>query len=76
MTKEVAGFRDASVLSLPGDLERELHETVRVKPGLPWRPLNVGDKAVVRYLLKKDNKREQKRPKRQKYIAVNKAQRN
>lgn len=53
MTKEVAGFRDASVLSLPGDLERELHETVRVKPGLPWRPLNVGDKAVVRYLLKK-----------------------
>lgn len=76
MTKEVAGVRYASVVSLPGDLERELHETVRMKLGFPQRPLNVEDKAVVRYLLKKDKKREQKWPKRHTYIAVNKAQRN
>ena len=76
MTKEVAGVRYASVVSYPGDLEKELHETVRMKLGFPQRPLNVEDKAVERYQLKKDNKREQKRPKRQKYIAVNKAQRN
>lgn len=76
MTKKVAGVTYAPVVSLPGDLERELPETLRMKLEFPQRPRNVEDKAVVRYLLKKDNKREQKRPKRQKYIAVNKAQRN
>lgn len=70
MTKEVAGVRYASVISLSGDLERDLHETVRVQPGLPWSPQNVEDKTVVRYLLKNSNKREQKHPKRQQHIAV------
>ena len=36
---------------LHGDLERPLHGSVKVKPGLPWRPQGVGDAKVDLYNL-------------------------
>ena len=34
-------------VSQPGGLERPLYETVKVKPGLPWRLQDVGDARVM-----------------------------
>ena len=42
-----------SVVSANGGTERPLCEIVKEKPGLPWRPQNVGVARVVGYLLKK-----------------------
>ena len=40
-------------VSLHGDQERPLHEAVKVKPGLPWRPQDIGDARAVGNLSKK-----------------------
>jgi hypothetical protein len=39
-----------SEVSLHGGPEGPLFETVKVKPGLPWRPQDVGDARVMVYL--------------------------
>ena len=46
--KKTADARHVSRVFLNGDLERPLCETVKVKPGLPWRPQDVGEIKVVR----------------------------
>ena len=48
---------------------------MKVKPGLPWRPQDVGDARVVEYLPRRTVNREWKQPKREKCVAVNKAER-
>jgi hypothetical protein len=48
---------------------------VKVKPGLPWRPQDVGDASTVRYLLRKTANREWNQPKRKKCVPVNKDER-
>ena len=40
-------------VSLHRGQERPLHESVKVKPGLPWRPQDVRDARALGYLLKK-----------------------
>ena len=61
-------------VSMHRGLERPLHGSVKVKPGLPWRLKDVGDAIVLGYLLKKPNTGFN-RPKEKKYIVVNKAER-
>lgn len=41
--------RHVSGVSLHGGLERPLCNAMKVKPGLPWRPQNVGDDRAVGY---------------------------
>ena len=43
MTKESLRGKCVAGLSLHGGLERPLCEVVKVKPGLSWRPQDVGD---------------------------------
>ena len=40
-------------VSLHGGQERPLNESVKVKPGLPWRPQDVRDARALGYLLKR-----------------------
>lgn len=54
--------------------ERPLCETVKVKPGLPWRTQDIGDARVVEYPLRKAANRQLTQPKRKKYVAANKAE--
>lgn len=46
-----------SGVSLHGGLERLLCKAMKVKPGLPWRPLNVGDDRAVGYFQRRDPNR-------------------
>jgi hypothetical protein len=39
-------------------LERLVCEVAKVKPGLPWRPQEVGDATVIAYLPRKATNRE------------------
>ena len=64
-----------SGVSLHGGIERPLCEAVRVKPGLPWGPEDVGDVRFVGYLPKRAANREWSQPKRKKCVVVNKAKR-
>lgn len=51
-------------------------QAVKVKPGLPWRPQDVGDSRALGYLLRKAADREWSQPKREKCLVVNKSERN
>ena len=64
-----------SGISLNGGLERPLCEAVKLKPGLPWRPQNVGDARAIGYLSRRAANREWNQPKRKKCVSVNKAER-
>ena len=57
------------------EAQRVLHEIVRVKSGMPWRPQDIGDAIVMGYLPQKATKQLWNQTKRDKYIAVNKAER-
>lgn len=46
-----------SGVSLHGGLERPLCKAMKVKPGLPWRPQNVGDDRAVGYFQRRDPNR-------------------
>lgn len=46
-----------SGVSLHGGLERPLCKAMKVKPGLPWRPQNVGDDRAVGYFQRRDSNR-------------------
>ena len=65
-----------SGMFLNGGQERPLCEDVNVKPGLLWRPQDVGDARVVGYLPRKDANGELNIPKKKKYVVVNKAEQN
>ena len=60
---------------LNGDLLRPLHEPVQLKLGLSWRPQDVGD-ARVMDLQRKAADKKRNQPKKKKYVAVNKDERN
>ena len=62
-------------VSLNGGLEVPLCEAVRLKPGLPWGPQDVGDARAVGSLLRRAANREWNQPKREKCVAVKKAER-
>lgn len=47
----------------------------KVNVGLLWRPQDVGDARVVGYLSRESANREWNKPKREKYVVVNKAKR-
>ena len=51
-------------MSLNGDLERPLHKAVKLKPGWPWRPQDIGDARPMGYLLRKTANREWNQHKR------------
>ena len=57
-------------VSLNGGLERPLHEAVKLKPGLPWKPQDVGDARTVGYLPEKTANREWNQPKRRKHVEI------
>lgn len=58
-------------VSLHRDSEKPLCDAVKVKPGLPWRPLDAGDDKVMGYLIMKAANREWNKPKRNKFIEIN-----
>jgi hypothetical protein len=60
---------------LYGGLERPFCESVKVKPGLPWRPQDVGDAIVVGCLPRRAANKEWNQTKTEKHFAVNKAER-
>ena len=62
-----------SGVSLYGGLEKPLCEAVKMKPGLPWRPQNVGDARAMGYLLRGAANKELNQPKRIKYMVLTKA---
>ncbi|KAL6070602.1 hypothetical protein STEG23_013786 [Scotinomys teguina] len=49
-------------------------EAVKVLPGLPWRPQDVGDAGAMGYLPGKAANREWNQTQREKCVAVNKAE--
>lgn len=61
-----------SGVSLHGGLERPLCEAVKVKPGLPWGPQDVGDARLVGYLPRKAADWVWSQPRREKCVSVNK----
>ena len=63
-----------SGVSLNEGLERSLCEAVKVKPGLPWRPQDVGDARVMGYLPRKAANREWNQLKRKMCVAVDKVE--
>lgn len=48
--KKASEARNVTGKSLHGGQERPLHEAMKVKPGLYWRPQDVGDDRAVVYL--------------------------
>lgn len=52
-------------MSLHGGQERPLGEAVKVKPGLLWRPQDVGDARAVGYLPRRAANREWDQPRRE-----------
>ena len=54
--------------------ETTLCEAVKVKPRLPWRPQDVRDARAMGYLLRKAASREWNQSKREKCVAVSKAE--
>ena len=60
---------------LNGCLEWPFHETVGLKPGLPWRPQDVGDARAVSHLLTEAATKEWNQPKRWKCVSDTKAER-
>lgn len=67
--------RHVSRVSLSGGPERPLHEVVTVKPGLRWRPQDVGDARVMEYLPRRAADQVQNQPKREMCVAVHRAER-
>ena len=65
-----------SGVSLNGGLKKPLHDAVRLKLVLPWRPQDVGNSKAMRYLLRRAANREWNQPKREKCVAVKKAEMN
>ena len=63
-------------MSLCGGLERPVCESVKVKPGLPWRPQDVGKARAAEYLPRRAANREWNQPRRKKCVVVNKVERN
>lgn len=59
--------------SLHGGPERPLHEAVKEKPGLYWRPQDAGDDRAVGYLPRSGAYSEWNQFKREKCVAVSKA---
>lgn len=64
-----------SVVFPHGGLEKPLCQAVKVKPGLPWRPQNVGDARAVGYLPRRTANRKWNQSKREKCAAANQAER-
>ena len=54
--------------------EKPLCGTVKVKPGLLWRPRDVGNNRDVEYFLRGAAEREWNQPKGENYVVVNKAE--
>ena len=61
--------------SLHGYLGRPLHQAVKVKSVLLWRPQDAGDASVVEYLPGRAAECGWNHPKREKCAVVNKAER-
>ena len=61
-------------MSLYGVPETPLCEAVKVKPELLWRPPNIGDAGTMGYLLNRTDNRKWNQPKREKCVAVNRAE--
>lgn len=61
-------------VSLQRGPERPLSEAVKVKPGFHWRPQDVGDARAMRYLPRRAADRVWNLLKREKYVAVKKAE--
>lgn len=70
---EAAIGRRVSGKSLHGHLERPLWEALKVKPGLCWRPQDVGDARAMGYLPSRAADWGWNPPKRENCVAVNKA---
>jgi hypothetical protein len=61
-------------VSLHADPERPLHEPLKVKPVLPLNHEDVGNDRVMGFLPKNSANRMWKLNKREKYVAINKAE--
>lgn len=57
MVKESIEGRDISGKSLHGGPENPLHQAVKVRPGLCWRPEDVGDARAMVYLPRRTSHR-------------------
>lgn len=75
VAKESCSGQARSRKSLQGGLERLSYKTVKVNSGLCWRPQEGGDARVMRHLSRKIADRVWHRHKREKYAALNKAER-
>ena len=64
-----------SGVSPHGGLEKPLCQAVKVKPGLPWRPQNVGDARAMGYLPRKAPNKAWNQPRRKECSAISKAER-
>lgn len=71
MTKESCDARYVSVEFLNRGLERILHETMKVKPGLLCKPQDAGYVRALEYLPREAAKMECSQSKTKKYVAVN-----
>ena len=73
--RTVTEVRHVLRVTLNGGLERPLCETVKLKPGLLWRPQDVGDAKAVGDLSRRAADREWNQPSSKKCVAVSKAER-
>jgi hypothetical protein len=73
--RKASEARDMAGVSLRGGPERPLCEAVKLKPGLPWRSQDVGGSIVLGFLSRKAATWRWNQPKREKCVAVNKAER-
>lgn len=62
-------------MSLGGDLEESLCETVKLKPGLPQRPQDIGGTTAMEYLPRKAVRGSGTNPRERGSVAVSKAER-
>ncbi|KAL6037599.1 hypothetical protein STEG23_004918, partial [Scotinomys teguina] len=61
-----------SELPLNGGLEMLFHVAVKLKPGLLWRPRDIGD--ALGHLTREAANREWNQPQRKKYVDINKVE--
>ena len=73
--RKASEARHMSGVACHGGPERPLCEAVKMKPGLPWRPQDIGDARVMWYLPRRAANRVWNQPKRETHVAVNKAER-
>lgn len=73
--REAIKARHVSGMSLHGDTERLLCKAVKVNPGLCWRLQDAGDARVMGHLPRTAAKMVWNQPKREKEVAVIKAER-